>query len=86
MRDADLVSRIATSTGLRPAEAARVIADVVAYYSESTEEYVRRRHDELQTYGMKNPEIFAQIRSELVERVVSAPALSERQLRRIVYG
>ncbi len=86
MRDADLVSRIATSTGLRPAEAARVIADVVAYYSESTEEYVRRRHDELQTYGMKNPKIFAQIRSELAERVVSAPPLSERQLRRIVYG
>lgn len=86
MRDADLVSRIATSTGLRPAEAARVIADVVAYYSESTEEYVRRRHDEMQTYGMKNPKIFAQIRSELAERVVAAPALSERQLRRIVYG
>jgi len=86
MRDADLVSRIATSTGLRPAEAARVIADVVAYYSESTEEYVRRRHDELQTYGMKNPKIFAHIRSELAERVVAAPALSERQLRRIVYG
>ena len=86
MRDADLVSRIATSTGLRPAEAARVIADVVAYYSESTEEYVRRRHDELQTYGMKNPKIFAQIRSELAARVVAAPALSERQLRRIVYG
>ncbi len=86
MRDADLVSRIASSTGLRPAEAARVIDDVVAYYSESTEEYVRRRHDELQTYGMKNPKIFARISSELGERVVAAPGLSERQLRRIVYG
>ena len=86
MRDADLVSRIATSTGLRPAEAVRVIADVVAYYAETTEDYVRRRHDELQTYGMKNPKIFAQIKDELAERVVAAPALSERQLRRIVYG
>lgn len=86
MPDADLVRRVALSTGLRPAEAARVIDDVVAYYSETAEEYVRRRHDDLQTYGKKNPEIFVQISRELAERVVAAPALSERQLRRIVYG
>lgn len=86
MLDADLVSRIASSTGLAPREAARVIDDVVAYYAEPTEAFVRRRHDELQTYGMKNAAIFAQISTELTGRVVAAPALSERQLRRIVYG
>jgi hypothetical protein len=86
MRDADLVARIASSTGLPPAEAARVVDDVVAYYSEPTEEYVRRRHDELQTYGKRNSEIFRLIRAELDDRVVAAPELSERQLRRIVYG
>ena len=86
MPDADLVRRVATSTGLAPAEAARVIEDVVAYYSETAEDYVRRRHQALQTYGMRNPQIFAQIGTELAGRVVAAPALSERQLRRIVYG
>lgn len=86
MPDADLVSRIAASTGLRPSEAARVIDDVVAYYAEPHEDYVRRRHDELQTYGLKNPAIFAQISTELARRVVAAPELSLRQLRRIVYG
>lgn len=82
----DLVSRVASSTGLSEGEAGRVINDVIAYFSETTEQFVRRRHGHLQTYGMKNPEIFAQIRSDLARRVVSAPPLSERQLRRIVYG
>ncbi|HEY7042304.1 MAG TPA: hypothetical protein VH419_01410 [Nocardioidaceae bacterium] len=86
MPESDLVSRVAATTGLSHGEAARVIADVVAFYSESTEEFVRRRHHHLQTYGMKNPEIFSQITSELRRRVVAAPDLSERQLRRIVYG
>ena len=86
MPDAELVRRVAASTGLLPGEAARVVDDVVAFYRETTEEYVRRRHDHLQTYGMRNPEIFAQIGRELAGRVVAPPDLTERQLRRIVYG
>lgn len=74
------------STGLSPGEAARVIDDVVAYFSETTEDFVRRRHEHLRTYGMKNPEIFEQISSELSRRVVAASPQSERQLRRIIYG
>ena len=86
MPESDLVSRVAASTGLSPAEASRVIADVVAYFSETAEAFVRRRHGDLQGDGLRNPEIFAQISSELDQRVVAAPSLSERQLRRIVYG
>ena len=48
--------------------------------------YVRERHARLQTYGARNPEIFSRIAEELAQRVVAAPELSERQLRRIVYG
>jgi hypothetical protein len=86
MSSIDLVSRVAQSTGLSPGEAARVISDVVEYFAESTEEFVRRRHERLQAAGLRNPEIFAQIRAELSRRVVAPPELSERQLRRIVYG
>lgn len=86
MPESDLVSRVAASTGLSHGEAARVIADVVAYFDESVDVFVRRRHGHLQAYGMKNPQIFAQITAELARRVVAAPPLSERQLRRIVYG
>lgn len=84
--DSDLVARVAASTGLTPAEAARVVEDVVAFHAEPVEDYVRRRHASLKTYGQRNPEIFARIAEELAGRVVAAPALSERQLRRIVYG
>lgn len=84
--DPTLVESVVSSTGLTAGEAARLVQDVVAYYAETAEDYVRRRHRELQTYGAKNPEIFARIAAELTDRVVAAPDLSERQLRRIVYG
>jgi hypothetical protein len=82
----ELVERIAASAGLSADEAARVIEDVVAFHAEPVEEYVRRRHAQLKTYGARNPQIFARIAEELAGRVVAAPRLTERQLRRIVYG
>jgi hypothetical protein len=84
--DPELVARIAASTGLSAREAARVVEDVIAFQAEPVEDYVRRRHTHLKTYGAKNDEIFARIAVELAHRVVAAPRLSQRQLRRIVYG
>ena len=81
-----LVDHVVTSTGLTPTEAARVIDDVLAFHAESVEEFVRRRHAQLRTYGAKNDEIFARIARELAGRVVAAPELTERQLRRMIYG
>jgi hypothetical protein len=84
--DAELISRVSASTGLSGGEAARVVADVVGWYREPVETYVRRRHAYLQMYGKRNPEIFTMIAAELDDRLVAPPPLSERQLRRIVYG
>lgn len=84
--DPALVTRLVESTGLTTTEAVRVVEDVVAFYTEPVAIFVRRRHGELKTYGAKNPEIFDQIARELADRVVAAPPLSERQLRRLVYG
>jgi hypothetical protein len=86
VRDQDLVDRVAGSTGLTPAEAARVVEDVLAWYREPVEEFVRRRHAYHRLYGKRNTEIFALISGELADRLVAAPPLSQRQLRRIVYG
>ena len=82
----DLVRHVAASTDLPQATAVRVIADVVAYYRETIEDFVRRRHGELQRRQYKNDEIWPVIEAELTQRRFAAPALSERQLRRIVYG
>ena len=86
VRDRDLIDRVASSTGLTPGEAARVVQDVLSWYREPVEDYVRRRHAHHQLYGKRNAEIFALIADELAGRLVAAPTLSQRQLRRIVYG
>ena len=82
----ELAEQISRTTGLTPDDARRVVADVLAYFTETTEQYVRRRHRELQTYGARNDEIFDRLRAELRHWPVRAPELSARQLRRIVYG
>ncbi|GLZ36994.1 hypothetical protein [Actinokineospora sp. NBRC 105648] len=82
----DLVRHVAGTTGLPPAVAARVVADVVAYFSEPVESYVRRRHAELRRGHHRNAAIWAVLAEELAARPVAAPVLSERQLRRVVYG
>ena len=72
--------------GLRRGEAGRVVAEVLAHFSETTEEFVRRRHRELQREGVANAESFARIAEELPGRRVRPPRLSERQVRRVIYG
>jgi hypothetical protein len=84
--DPRLVRHVVASTGLGAAEAARVIEDVLAFHHEPVEAYVRRRHAELKLRGAKNADIFTLLRDELAHRVVAAPDLTERQLRRIIYG
>ena len=86
MRDGDLIERVAGSTGLTPAEAARVVEDVLAWYREPVEDFVKRRHAHHRLYGKHNPEIFDLIAGELATRLVAAPSLTQRQLRRIIYG
>jgi hypothetical protein len=84
--DRELIDRVAASCGLTAAEAARVVEDVLAWYREPVEQYVRRRHAQYHLGGRRNEEIFTLIAGELAGRLVAAPRLSERQLRRIVYG
>ena len=83
----DLISNVAASTGLPEATASRVVADVAAYFSETVDQFVKRRHAELQDKANKrNDDIWPQLEAELASRRFRAESLSERQLRRIVYG
>ncbi len=86
MVDSELVAHVASSTGLASSDAERVIEDVLHWYAETAEIYVRRRQAELNADGTRNEAAFAVIASELRSRLVSPPAFSQRQLRRIVYG
>lgn len=82
----DLAGYLAASTGLPQSTARRVIDDVNAYYDETVEEFVRRRHTELKRDGHKNDEIWPLIAAELTQRRFAATGMSARQLRRIIYG
>jgi len=82
----ELVTHLVRTSPLSQSEAARVVAEVLGYFGESAEEFVRRRHRELKTGGLTNEQAFALIAAELPARRVTPPQLSLRQLRRVVYG
>jgi hypothetical protein len=82
----DLVRHVARSTGLDEATASRVVADVLAYFDQTVEEYVVDRHENLKSRNRKNDDIWPSIAGELRARRFKAGELSERQLRRMVYG
>ncbi len=84
--DAELVEYLARSCSFSPAEAARVVADVIRFFSEGPEDFVRRRHQELKARGLTNDQAFGQIASEIPQRRYTPPDYSQRQLRRIIYG
>ncbi len=81
-----LLEHLQRTTAIGPGEARRVAEDVLAWFSEDAEAFVRRRHRELRGQGAVNPEAFEQIALELSTRRVAAPRLSLRQIRRVIYG
>jgi hypothetical protein len=82
----ELIAYLVRTTSLSPGEATRVVDDVLAFLSETPDAFVRRRHLALQAEGLSNAEIFARITSELDRLRFRAPELTERQIRRIIYG
>lgn len=82
----DVAAHVARTTGLPLGAALRVVEDVAAFFHEPAEVFIRRRHRELQSAGRANQEIFAVIADELASRPVAAPGLTERQIRRVIYG
>lgn len=82
----ELVVHLVRASRLTPAEAAKLVDEVLSFLAEQPEEFVRRRHRALQLEGLANPEIFARLTAELARWRFRAPAYSERQIRRIIYG
>jgi hypothetical protein len=83
---ADLADYLARTTRLSRAEAVRLIDEVLTFLDERPEEFVCRRHRALQGEGLPNSVIFIRLAAELNRWRFRAPAYSERQLRRMIYG
>ena len=82
----ELVEYLARTTRLERGQAERLVDEVLSFLGEQPEQFVRRRHLELQRQGLANEAIFARLEQELPRRRFAAPAYTRRQLRRIVYG
>jgi 23S rRNA G2069 N7-methylase RlmK/C1962 C5-methylase RlmI len=67
-------------------EFSRLLEDIMEFFNLTLDDYVRLRHLQLQNQGVKNQEIYNRISQELEQRRFKAPELSERQIRRMVYG
>jgi hypothetical protein len=79
-------TRVGRMFGFDDRLARAVTREVVDALSASVDEYVAARHEALRRVGLSNEEIFHRIRQELPELRFTAPALSERQIRRRIYG
>lgn len=64
----------------------KLVEELLDHWSESVEAFVRRRHGELQRQGTPNRLVYGILVREAGERPFTAQTLSERQVRRIIYG
>lgn len=83
---AELVDHLCRQNDLTPTQATRLIEEVLAFYNESSAAFIQRRHHELQKAGLANAEIYRQISAELEHRRFKLDPLTERQIRRTIYG
>ncbi len=82
----DVQQRLQSVLGLSQAQATRVLDEVLDSLGLEVDEYIARRHGELQVEGASNNEIFERIAEELRALRFKAPELSARQIRRRIYG
>jgi len=83
---AELIDHLCRSSRLTAPEAEHVVHEVLAYFSETPEEYLRARHQELQAEGKSNTDIFLTLQTEVSTRRFGAKPLTTRQIRRAIYG
>jgi len=82
----DLIDHLCRHSPLTADQARQIVAEVNHYYRESVASFVCRRHKEMQHQGLSNSAIYEALINELPERRFSQAPLSERQIRRLIYG
>jgi hypothetical protein len=83
---AEVEQRLRSVLGLSPTQASRAVDEVLDALGLEVDQYINRRHSELQAQGESNGDIFERIANELRVLRFKAPDLSARQIRRRIYG
>jgi polyhydroxyalkanoate synthesis regulator phasin len=82
----ELIERLTRTGRLDSREAGHLVDEVLAFLDDSLEQFARRRHRELQREGLNNEAIYRRVAQEAERRRFRVPALTERQVRRLIYG
>jgi len=82
----ELIDHLRRLGPLDARQAARLLDEVLAFYAETPDAFIRRRHRELQLAGFANAAIYRTLLDELPTRRFAVAPLSERQIRRTIYG
>ena len=82
----ELTNHLCRSSRLTAQEAEHVVNEVLAFFDETADVFLRRRHKELQTMGLSNSDIYASLQTELKTRRFTSKSLTTRQIRRAIYG
>jgi hypothetical protein len=82
----ELIAYLTRTGRLSGEEVRRVVQEVLGFLDETPEDFVRRRHHVLQGEGLSNASIYIRLAAELSVWRFRAPAYTERQIRRLIYG
>ena len=82
----ELIAYLVRTSRLSTSEATRLVSEVLSFLAETPEAFIRRRHLALQSQGLANDAIFAQLAAELERLPLPSAPLTARQIRRIIYG
>ncbi|MCK4414167.1 MAG: hypothetical protein KAY32_11530 [Candidatus Eisenbacteria sp.] len=87
MPDEDaLVQNLQSATGLDEAVLRKIVQEIREWYDEDLPAWVQRRHRELQRQGAPNREIFSMLCQEARRILIRPRPMTERQIRRLIYG
>lgn len=77
---------VTTTYDLGESDFDRLLEDLNYFYELELKEFIRIRHLELKTNGLKNSQIYSYLKKEIKARRFKSAEISERQIRRIIYG
>jgi len=82
----ELIEHLTRTGRLDSREAGHLVDEVLGFLDESVEQFVRRRHGELQREGFDNEAIYRRVSEEAGRRLFRVAELTARQVRRLIYG
>ena len=77
---------VTTTYALNENDFERLLEDINVFYDLEIKDFIRIRHLELKSNGLKNDQIYAFLKKEIEARRFKNGQISERQIRRMIYG